>query len=211
MDHKYKAFRYLGLLGIISFLSYLLAVVFSPLAYPGYDWMSQAVSDLSAEGAPSLGLWKQLSCLYGKCGIISIMAVAAFVHDEKIGNKVFRAGIYLFTLMNWISAVGYDLFPLSQAGMGMKTFQDFMHVYVVTAGVVITSILSLVCIIIGGIMSRSEKSLAVFACLSLFMMITGAVGSGIAPKAVFGIFERFSVFSATTFNAVLGFYLYKKW
>ena len=44
----------LGLLGIVSLLSYTAAVVFSPLAYPGYDWMAQAVSDLSAADAPSL-------------------------------------------------------------------------------------------------------------------------------------------------------------
>ena len=35
----------LGLLGLISFLSYAAAVVFSPLAYPGYDWRAQAVSE----------------------------------------------------------------------------------------------------------------------------------------------------------------------
>ena len=46
----------LGLLGVVSFLSYTAAVVFSPLAYPGYDWMAQAVSDLSAADAPSLAL-----------------------------------------------------------------------------------------------------------------------------------------------------------
>ena len=33
----------LGLLGVVSLLSYTAAVVFSPLAYPGYDWLSQAV------------------------------------------------------------------------------------------------------------------------------------------------------------------------
>ena len=38
----------LGLLGVVSFLSYTAAVVFAPLAYPGYNWMAQAVSDLSA-------------------------------------------------------------------------------------------------------------------------------------------------------------------
>lgn len=37
----------LGLLGIVSFLSYTAAVVFAPLAYPGYNWMAQAVSDLA--------------------------------------------------------------------------------------------------------------------------------------------------------------------
>ena len=30
----------LGLLGILSFLSYLVAVVFSPLAYPNYNSLS---------------------------------------------------------------------------------------------------------------------------------------------------------------------------
>ena len=46
----------LGLLGVVSFLSYTAAVVFAPLAYPGYRWMAQAVSDLSAANAPSLAL-----------------------------------------------------------------------------------------------------------------------------------------------------------
>ena len=30
----------LGLLGVVSFLSYTAAVVFAPLAYPGYNWMA---------------------------------------------------------------------------------------------------------------------------------------------------------------------------
>lgn len=45
---KKSLLNYCGLLGIVAFLSYTAAVVFSPMAYPGYDWMAQAVSDLSA-------------------------------------------------------------------------------------------------------------------------------------------------------------------
>ena len=52
-----KLARKLGWLGLVSLLSYTAAVVFSPLVYPGYDWMSQAVSDLSADTAPSRALW----------------------------------------------------------------------------------------------------------------------------------------------------------
>ena len=54
----------LGLLGLVSFLSYTAAVVCAPRAYPGYNWMAQAVSDLSAADAPSLALWNRLSALY---------------------------------------------------------------------------------------------------------------------------------------------------
>ena len=43
---------------------------------------------------------------------------------------------------------------------------------------------------------------------ALAMMI-GAVGTGIAPPQYFGIVERCSVFAATGFNAVLGWYLFR--
>ena len=64
MIKKKSLLNYCGLLGVAAFLSYTAAVVFSPLAYPGYEWMAQAVSDLSAANAPSLRLWNQLSSLY---------------------------------------------------------------------------------------------------------------------------------------------------
>lgn len=60
----------LGLLGVVSFLPYTAAVVFAPLAYTGYNWMAQAVSDLSAANAPSLVLWNQLSALYNVCEVV---------------------------------------------------------------------------------------------------------------------------------------------
>ena len=59
----------LGICGIISLLSYTAMVVFSPLVYPGYDWLSMAVSELSAVGAPSAELAGRLNALYGPCGI----------------------------------------------------------------------------------------------------------------------------------------------
>ncbi len=69
----------LGICGIISLLSYTAMVVLSPLAYPGYDWLSMAVSDLTAVGAPSAELAGQLNALYGPCGLVSIMAVCVLL------------------------------------------------------------------------------------------------------------------------------------
>lgn len=40
------------------------------------------------------------------------------------------------------------------------------------------------------------------------MMFAGAVGIKIVPAEYFGIAERFSVFAATGFNAVLGIHLF---
>ena len=109
---KKNFINYCGLLGVAAFISYTAAVVFSPLAYPGYNWLAQAVSNLSASNAPSLRLWNQLSSLYNVCTLVCAMMV-------------------------------------------------------------------------------------------------GALGMNIVPKEYFGIVERFSVFAATGFQAVLGIHLYR--
>lgn len=196
----------LGLLGVISLLSYTAAVIFSPLNYAGYNWMAQAVSDLSAVSAPSRELWNQLSALYVPCGIVSVMAVCVYVGGKL--NKALRTGIYLFAAMQWISAVGYAMFPLTQAGTP-SGFQNVMHI-VVTAAVVLLSIVSLIMIALGGFKNRCCRSLSLWALAALALMMIGGVGSGLVPREYFGIPERFSVFSAVGFNAVLGVYLYKE-
>lgn len=195
----------LGLLGVVALLSYTAAVIFAPLAYPGYNWMAQAVSDLSASSAPSQMLWQQLSSLYNVCGIVSVTMVCVFIQDKL--TKILRTGIYLFAIMNWISNVGYAMFPLSDSG-NAGAFQDMMHIYVVTVLVVLLSIVSLIVIMIGGYRDRKYRSLAVWATIALLLMFAGAIGTNIAPREYFGIPERFSVFAATGFNAVLGLYLY---
>ena len=194
----------LGLLGVVSFLSYTAAVVFAPLAYPGYNWMAQAVSDLSAANAPSLALWNQLSALYNVCEVVCVTVVCIGIQGRK--TKLLRSGIYLFAVMEWISAVGYRMFPLSDSGYA-GAFQDVMHM-AVTALVVLLSIVSLVIIIVAGAKNKSCRSYGVCAAVALAMMLVGAMGMKIVPAEYFGVVERFSVFAATGFNTALGIHLF---
>lgn len=197
--------NYCGLLGIVALLSYTVAVVFSPFDYPGYNWMAQAVSDLSASNAPSLGLWNQLSSLYNICTLICAMMVCAGIQGK--GSRLLRTGIYLFTTMEWISAVGFSMFPLSDSGYA-GTFQDKMHI-ISTVLVVMLSIVSLVILIIAGAKRKEYRSFGVFAGIALGMMLVGALGMNIVPKEYFGVVERFSVFAAVGYNAVLGIELFR--
>ena len=201
---KKSLLQRLGLLGVVSFLSYTAAVVFAPLAYPGYNWMAQAISDLSAAIAPSLALWNQLSALYNVCEVVCVTLVCIGIQRRK--TKLLRSGIYLFAVMEWISAVGYRMFPLSNSGYA-GAFQDVMHM-AVTALVVLLSIVSLVIIIVAGAKSKSCRSYGVCAAVALAMMLVGAVGIKLVPAAYFGVVERFSVFAATGFNAALGIHLF---
>ena len=194
----------LGLLGVVSFLSYTAAVVFAPLTYPGYNWMAQAVSDLSAANAPSLALWNQLSALYNACEVVCATVVCIGIQGQK--TKLLRSGIYLFAIMEWISAVGYRMFPLSSSGYA-GAFQDVMHM-VTTALVVLLSIVSQTMIIVAGGKSKNCRSYGVCVAVGLVMMLVGVMGMKIVPVEYFGVVERFSVFAATGFNAALGIHLF---
>ena len=194
-----KRLSRLGICGIISLLSYTAMVVFSPLAYPGYNWMSMAVSELSAEGAPSKELAGQLNALFGPCALVSVMAVCMVVTDSKF--KLFRIGIYLFAVMEWCCNVGYECFPWISDENALG-FQNIMHI-AVTVAVVVLSIVSLFVIAIGA-KKDNRKTIEVWAIISLAAMLGGAIGARTLPQMLFGIAERISTFSVVVFNAVLG-------
>jgi len=203
-----KMINWVGLTGLIAFISYGIAVFLSPIDFPGYNWMSQAVSDLSAETAPSRLLWDRLSAFYSVFSPVCVVAVASYVSEHKIGTKLFRLGIYLFMAMNLISAVGYKMFALTDSGKEITTFAEKMHI-VVTIAVVLLSIVSLTLLIIAGFRKNGRRSIGVWAAIALGMMFVGAIGKGAVPTEYFGIVERFSVFAAVGFNAVLGIYLFR--
>ncbi len=205
---KKALIHWLGLTGVAALLSYAAAVIFAPSAYPDYDWMTQAVSDLSAEAAPSRQLWDQLAAPYNICGVMCATCAALCVSQKRVGPRLFRIGICLFMAMNWVSALGYGMFPLADGGKEIASFREIMHM-AVTALVVLLSIASLVCLIISGCREKAVRGIGLWAAGALAMMLIGSVGTGIVPPQYFGIAERFSVFAAVGFNAVLGVYLFR--
>ena len=204
---KIKLINWLCLIGVLSIIFYLLHDIVGAMNYPNYNWMSQAVSDLTATDSPSfviasgfVAVYKILSCL---CSAI----VCILVKNEK--KKLFRIGIYLFSIMNFISAIGYALFPLSSSGFD-GSIQSIIHVYVITTLVVLLSIISLIMIAIESLKGKNKhKLLGILAIISLFLMFIGAVGSQNVSKEIFGIFERFSTYSAVLFTGILGIYGFK--
>lgn len=194
-----KRLRCFGIFGIISLISYSAMVIFSPLAYPGYDWISMAVSELSAVGAPSEKLASQLNCLFGPCGLVSIMAVCLSMVFVK--SKVLKTGVYFFAAMEWVCSAGYTMFPWSE-----NSFQNTMHL-IVTVLVVVLSVVSLILTGIGAL-KEELRSLSFWAFVCLAMMLMGPLGMNLFPS-LFGLFERFSTFSAVIFNFILGIYLFK--
>ena len=87
----------------------------------GGNFLAAGISRLSSAGAgrersepSSLALWNQLSAGYNACEIVCATIVCVGIQGQK--TKLLRAGIYLFAIMEWISALGYRMFPLSTSG-----------------------------------------------------------------------------------------------
>ena len=187
--------------GVLALVFYIVHDIVGGMNYPGYDRMSQAVSDLTATDAPSYQIASYYSHIYGIFSCMCCALLCVLAHDL---NKTLKWGIYLFALMNFVSAIGYSLFPLSSAGYD-GSFQSFMHVYVVTILVILLSIVSLILIAIGSFKS-GRKALGILAIIAFVAMFFGAAGTAAFPKEVFGIIERFSTYSAVVFTAILGIF-----
>ena len=200
-----KLANWFCLSGVIGLVFYILHDIVGAMYYPNYSWMSQAVSDLTAINAPSFVIASGLSSIYGIFSCLCCAMVCVVVQEKA--NRILRLGVYLYTVMNFISAIGYSLFPLSESGYA-GSFQDIIHLYVVTALVVVLSIASLLLIAVGGLKNKVNKPLAILALLSLGFMFLGVIGVSVVPPDYFGIPERFSVYSAVVFTAVLGVYGY---
>ena len=191
--------------GILSVLFYFLHDVIGAQYYPGYEWMKQAVSDLTAADAPSFVVASGFTTVYKIFSCVCSAFLCVMVRDE---HKIFRIGVYLFSLMNGISAAGYALFPLTSGGYdGSK--QSFIHVYVITVLVVLLAIVSLI-LIAAGSFKDNKRLLGILAIVAFACMFFGAVGSINLPREIFGAVERFSTYSSVIFTAVLGIYGYTK-
>lgn len=201
---KNKSIRYwLLICGILNVVFYLLHDCIGARFYPGYNWMAQAVSDLTATDAPSRLIASEFTKIHGIFSCVACTLICIFAKEmwKEASEKILRLGLYLFVTMHWISAIGYSLFPLTGSGYD-GSFQSFVHVYVITVLVVLLSIVSLILIAVGGFKS-GNKVLAWCAVVVFLMMFFGAAGSAAVPRAYFGIVERFSTYSAVCFTAVI--------
>lgn len=202
---KRNRIQWLVLLGLVGTICYFLHVILGKLNYPGYNSLAQAVSDLTAATSPSKEIASNFSVIYG---IFNTAACTLFfVYYQGKVNRVFRLGIYLFSIMSWISAVGYTLFSLSESGYA-GAFQDVMHI-VVTAIVVLLSIVSMILLAVGCFKSKVHRNFGIFTIVVLGIMTLGSIGIGVIPADYLGIAERMSVYSVVIYHAALFIFTFR--
>ena|SRR5918997_6340298 len=201
-----KLQKILLLCGILASLLYVATDILAGMLWEGYSFSSQAISELSAIGAPTRPLVVTLGLIYDVLLIAFGLCVWAIAGG---GGQRKRALRLVGGLLVGIGAIGFvwaPFFPMHLRGAEM-TFTDTMHWAI--AGVVV--LLILVMIALGAIAYRrkwfrlySVGTLVTLLLIGMWSIFVG--GAGIAaeqPTPFFGMMERITVYGYLAWVAAL--------
>lgn len=191
--------KYLLLCGAVASLLYIAADIYVSSRYPGYSYKDQAISELSAVGAPTKGLWTILLILFDPL----LVAFGLGVRKAAASNR--PLGITGLLIVVWgLFGLLWYLFPMNMNGnIGSAT--DTMHLVMsaVTVFLIITFI---------GIGSGSGGrwfrlySLTTIVLMLIFGAMVGQQAPRVArqlPTPWMGIMERISVYAPMVWVIVL--------
>lgn len=190
--------------GPLSSLLYAGMLVFVPMEWKGYNSAAQAVSELSAIGAPTRSLWVSLGVPYTLLIALfggSVMTIAG-------RNRALRAlGIAL---------IAHGILGLLWPPMHLRgeptTLSDTMHIVFTIA----TLLLILVAIVAGAsaLGPRFRRySIATIALFVVFGALAGMEGPSIAanlPTPRIGVWERINIGAWLLWVIVAGFALARR-
>lgn len=116
--------------GVLALLVYAAMDVIAAMQYPGYSMADQAISELSAIGAPTRDFWSALSPVFG----VLLLAFSIGVLRAASGNRALRiTGAVLLAFS--LTGVLWWFAPMHQRGAEM-TWTDVMHIVLSVASVI---------------------------------------------------------------------------
>ena len=190
--------------GMLASLLYVATDILAGMLWEGYSFSSQAISELSAIGAPTRPLVVTLGIIYDVLLIAFGLCVCVIAGGQRRSALRLVGG-----LLVGIGAIGFvwaPLFPMHLRGAEM-TFTDTMHW--VIAGVVVLLILGMIAL--GAIAYRrrwfrlySIGTLVTLLVVGMWSIFVG--GAQIAteqPTPFFGLMERITVYGYLAWVAVL--------
>ncbi len=171
--------------GVASSALYVLMNIIGPMEYPGYDWRSQTVSELSAVGAPTRPLWAAMGALYD--ALIVAFGVGLFLSHVR---KLKTVGYFVLGQ----GAVSLFWPPMQMRGEPFAT-TDALHI--VWSVATLTIMVFAICY---GAMAFGKRfrvySWATLTAFFVFGLLTGIESPKIAanlPTPWIGVWERINI------------------
>lgn len=177
--------------GLLASLLYVAIDVFGALSYPAYNYAGQAISEMSALGAPTASLLAPFYAMFSV--LFAGFAVGVWLAGEP-RSWLRRSAAFLLAVA--VLGVGWALFPMNMRGVP-RTLSDTMHLVLAVATMLLLS-----GAIASGAMAlgrtfRIYSSMTVIVMLTFFaltMVDVPQVAAGI-PTPYMGLNERVSMFA----------------
>ena len=177
--------------GILSSVFYIAINVIVPPRFPGYDWMSQTVSELSAIGAPTRSLWVPL-------GVVYVLLVGAFgvgIISAARGHRRLLLVGWLMLVYAVLNAYWPPMHLREVIAAGGTTLSDTLHL--VWGGVAL--VFMLVMMWIGGHAFGRGFRMYTWLTIGLFLVMGFLMGRGAPgidagmPTPMLGVWERVNI------------------
>lgn len=173
--------------GVLSSLLYAAMLAFIPMRWPGYSSAAQAVSELSAIGAPTRSLWVPFGAIY-------TVLVVAFGIGVLMAAKRSRALRVTGSMLVAYGILGLFWPPMHLRG-AQPTLTDTLHV----AFAIATVVLMLLAIAFGaaafgkGFRFYSMATIGVFALFGTMSFRDAPRVAANLPTPWLGIWERINI------------------
>lgn len=187
--------------GLAASVLYLAMNVFVPLRWPGYSCASQTVSELSAIGAPTRGLWVGLAFVY--TGLVIAFGWGVWASAGHNRHLRVAGGLILAAALIGLAWPPMHQRTLLAAGGG--TLTDTLHI----VWTMVTNVLFMLALGFGAAAFGTRfraYSIATIVLLIAFGVLSGLDAPNLQanlPTPWMGVWERISIFAFMLWQAVL--------
>lgn len=184
--------------GVLVAVVQILGDIFAAARYPGYSYVNQSVSELSAIGAPTRSITAVVGIAYEV--LVLAFAVGVWLVAEKRELRITAIILGIFALNAWL----WGFFPMQQRGSQM-TFTDYAHI-----GGAILQVLTIVLFMAAGSGADGRWfrifSVALIGAILAAGGVAGSQAGQIAvggPTPLMGLIERVCFYGPSIWILVL--------
>lgn len=199
MNHR-TAEKIFSVIGWVAISLYIIHVLLGPLVWEGYSHWSQAISELTALGAPHS---QGLGALTIGYGILSIVVSSYLVYRLVSGSRLVKLASLMFLFMHLIS-FSYVFFPQDLPGEPMS-FSGIMHIIV--TGLLVPLTIASPILWAKAVWAhhhwRRFSRFSVAVAIALFLFGGATAASAAQGASFFGFLERLNIGSLLLWMTVL--------
>ena len=195
--------------GMLIPLTYILLYVLGGALRPGYNHISDSVSELLSPGAPNRSLITIIDLIYGLLHIVFGIGVLQFIRDGEYNTTIANIGAW-FIIGAGVAIVGTAIFP--QDAMGTPaTIPGKIHLILVFGALLPFSFLSTLLI---GIWTHKTGIFPGFALYTFIsfgaIVLIGGLGGALAGTAYMGLGERIAALTIHQWLFIFALKMFQK-